>query len=257
MHSSFHFSHPPDFLKLLAHELRWQLLKALASSDFRVQELVQYLEQPQNLISYHLKQLRKQGIVQEHRSLADGREIYYSLDLDQVKRLYQTSGEALHPALQLADAGIAPRAKTVMRPIRVLFLCTHNSARSQMAEGILQKRGQDTVEAFSAGTEVTTVHPLAIQALGEINIDISKHRSKHLKEFLEGPFDYIITVCDLAREACPVFPGALNSIHWSLTDPASVEGSEEEKLKAFRETASNLYKRIGYFLLVSAESMKS
>ncbi len=239
---------PPGFLKLLGNELRWQLLKALAATDLRVQELVQLLDRPQNLISYHLKKLAELDLVREHRSLADGREVYYSLDLDQVRAMYVSSGEALHPALGLEnDAG---DLEAGLPPVQVLFLCTHNSARSQMAEALLRTRSQGRVAAFSAGNEPSQVHPLAIRAMAEMKIDVAEQRSKHLREFLGEDFDYVITVCDRARESCPVFPGDPVQIHWSFEDPSAVEGSEEERLRAFRNTALQLNNRIGYLLMM-------
>jgi len=239
-------SKPPGFLKLLSHPLRWQILKILAQSDLRVQELVLLLNQPQNLVSYHLHQLRKQQVIHEHRSIADGREIYYSLDLDQVRMLYFSSGEALHPALGEKEL---PSPAIPRNPVRVLFICTHNSARSQMAEAILRARSQGKIDVFSAGTEPTEVHPLAIRTLAEMKIDIRDHRSKSLEEYLGQDFDYIITVCDRARESCPVFPRDPVRIHWSFPDPADAEGSESDRFRAFQETAVQLNTRIGYLLL--------
>jgi protein-tyrosine-phosphatase len=240
-------SKPPGFLKLLSHPLRWKLLKILAQTDLRVQELVQLLNQPQNLVSYHLQQLRKQHLIQEHRSSADGREVYYSLDLDKVRTLFFSSGEALHPGLSEREV---PTPDLSGGSIQILFLCTHNSARSQMAEAILRSRSHGQIEVFSAGTEPTEVHPLAIRAMTEMNIDIENHRSKSLVEYTGQDFDYIITVCDRARESCPVFPGDPVRIHWSFPDPAAVEGTENERFRAFRETAVQLNTRIGYLLLM-------
>jgi len=117
---------------------------------------------------------------------------------------------------------------------RVLILCTGNSARSQMAEGLLRYLAGDQLDVFSAGSKPSTVNPLAIQAMNEHGIDISNHRSKHLSEFLKQPFDYVITVCDNAAETCPLFPGRAERIHWSFPDPASAVGSEEERLQVFR-----------------------
>ncbi len=117
---------------------------------------------------------------------------------------------------------------------RVLILCTANSARSQMAEGLLRAMAGDEFEVFSAGAKPSIVNPLAIKAMDERGIDIRSHRSKHLNEFLEQPFDYVITVCDNAAEVCPIFPGPARRIHWSLPDPAAVEGSEE-RLASFRQ----------------------
>lgn len=237
---------PSSFLKLLSHPLRWQLLQILAQTDLRVQELVGMLNQPQNLVSYHLQQLRKQHIIRERRSTADRREVYYSLDLDRVRSLFFASGEALHPALgeKKLPSQVVPKS-----PVRVLFLCTHNSARSQMAEAILRARSHGKIEVHSAGTEPTEVHPLAIRAMSEMSIDMQNHRSKSLNEFIGQDFDYIITVCDRARESCPVFPGDPIQIHWSFPDPAEVEGPESERYSAFRDTAVQLNTRIGYLLL--------
>ena len=127
---------------------------------------------------------------------------------------------------------------------RVLFLCTHNSARSQMAEGLLRYLARDRFEAHSAGTEATHVRPLAIRAMDEIGVDISGQESKTLERYLGKPFDYVITVCDDANEACPFFPGATNRLHWSLPDPSAAKGSEEERLEVFRSVRDALRDRV-------------
>jgi arsenate reductase (thioredoxin) len=127
---------------------------------------------------------------------------------------------------------------------RVLFVCTHNSARSQMAEGLLRHLAGDRFEAQSAGTEATHVRPLAIRAMDEIGVDISGQESKTLERYLGEPFDYVITVCDDANEACPFFPGAKERLHWSLPDPSSAEGSEEERLAVFRSVRDQLRDRV-------------
>jgi arsenate reductase (thioredoxin) len=127
---------------------------------------------------------------------------------------------------------------------RVLFLCTHNSARSQMAEGLLRHLAGDRFEAYSAGTEATHVRPLAVRAMDEIGIDISGQESKTLNWYLGEPFDYVITVCDEANEACPFFPGAKNRLHWSFEDPAQATGSEEERLGVFRTARDKIRERI-------------
>ncbi len=123
---------------------------------------------------------------------------------------------------------------------RVLFLCTHNSARSQMAEGLLRHLAGDRFEAHSAGTEATHVRPLAIRAMKEIGVDISGQESKTLERYLGEPFDYVITVCDDADEACPFFPGAKERLHWSLPDPAAAEGTEDDRLEVFRSVRDRL-----------------
>lgn len=130
----------------------------------------------------------------------------------------------------------------------VLILCTGNSARSQMAEGWLRHLAGDRFEVASAGTHPTTVNPLAIAVMRERGVDISAHRSKSMNEFLTQPFDYVITVCDDAAEACPIFPGPARRIHWSLPDPAAVQGSEDERLTAFRDVRDRLEARFEEFV---------
>jgi arsenate reductase (thioredoxin) len=132
---------------------------------------------------------------------------------------------------------------------RVLFLCTHNSARSQMAEGLLRALGGDRFEAFSAGTEATHVRPLAIRAMAELGIDIAGQHSKTLERYLDQPFDAVITVCDQANEACPVFLGARRRLHWSFPDPSRAEGDEREQLEVYRQVRDGLRARIERELL--------
>jgi arsenate reductase len=131
---------------------------------------------------------------------------------------------------------------------RVLVLCTGNSARSQMAEGWLRQLAGDRFEVASAGTHPSTVNPLAIAVMGERGIDISSHRSKSVAEFLDQPFDFVITVCDQAAEVCPIFPGPAERIHWSFPDPAAVRGREEERLRAFRQVRDVLEARLRTWL---------
>jgi arsenate reductase len=132
---------------------------------------------------------------------------------------------------------------------RVLILCTGNSARSQMAEGLLRHDGGAKFEVSSAGTHPTKVRPEAIQVMREIGIDISGHRSKSVDEFAGQHFDFVITVCDNARESCPVFPSTTQRIHWSLEDPAAVQGSEEQRLAAFRRIRDQLREYFRQFAL--------
>jgi len=142
-------------------------------------------------------------------------------------------------------------------PTRVLFLCTHNSARSQMAEGILRKLGGEDFEAFSAGTEVTRVHPLAIQAMDESGWDIQGHYSKHLSDFDGQHFDVVITVCDRANDSCPTFPGDTQRFHWSFPDPSAVQGTNEEQLAAFRNVRRELAHRIRLFIDVQHNTRRT
>lgn len=240
---------PLPFLKLLAHDLRWDLIQQLIQSDRRVQELVERVKRPQNLVSYHLRQLREFGLVQERKSGADGRDIYYSADLDRLQHHFLQSGQVLHPGMAVPGSGeVEQRTQAAKPTVRVLFLCTHNSARSQLAEGLLRKMGRERFEVLSAGTEQTRVHPLAIRAAASLGINISRQSSKTVAQFHDQTFDYVITVCDSAREICPIFPGEPNQIHWSFADPSAVTGSEAERLTAFEETAAKLQTRIGYFI---------
>jgi protein-tyrosine-phosphatase len=142
------------------------------------------------------------------------------------------------------------------RSYRVIFLCTHNSARSQLAEGILRASGGSLVEVFSAGSEPSCVHRLAIRVAQTLNIDIGDQRAKHMDEFAGQTFDYVITVCDRVREICPVFPNDPQQIHWSFPDPSAVEGSEEEMFQAFLQTARELSTRIGYLRLMIERRQK-
>ena len=135
---------------------------------------------------------------------------------------------------------------------RVLFICTHNSARSQMAEGLLRHLGKDRFEVYSAGTEATVVRPMAIQAMAELGIDISHQQSKTLDRYLGEPFDDVITVCDAAAEACPVFPGAARRRHWSFEDPSKATGSESEQLQVYRWVRDEICARVENELLPEA-----
>ena len=129
-------------------------------------------------------------------------------------------------------------------PARVLFLCTHNSARSQMAEGFLRELGGDRFAVESAGTEATRVNPLAIQAMAEAGIDISLQESKTLERFVNEPFDLVITVCDDAAEACPVFPNARRRLHWSFPDPSKATGTDEERFAVFERVRDSIRARV-------------
>ena len=139
--------------------------------------------------------------------------------------------------------------------LRVLFLCTHNSSRSQMAEGLLRARGGTGYAVFSAGTEPRVVHPLALKVMREIGIDISSHQARGLEEFRDQPLmDLVVTVCDEAAETCPYFPNARQQVHWGFPDPSRVEGSEEERLAAFRHIRDLITTRIRQFLGLQPET---
>jgi protein-tyrosine-phosphatase len=239
---------PPAVLRLAGHPIRWSLLIRLARSDYRVQELGAWLQLPQNLVSYHLGQLRTGKLVTEHKSSADERAVYYSLDLERFRSLYLQAGEQLHPAVAGVGAGPGeerqPGAIPGM-PLRVLFLCTHNSARSQMAEALLRQLSQGHIDAESAGSDpAERVHPLAVRAMHHLGIDMGQAHPKHFDRFRDQHFDAIVTVCDRVREVCPVFPDDPERIHWSFPDPAEAEGAENEQYRVFEQTAMQLVTRI-------------
>jgi arsenate reductase (thioredoxin) len=131
---------------------------------------------------------------------------------------------------------------------RVLFLCTHNSARSQMAEGFLRELAGDRFEVESAGTEQTRVNPLAIRAMQEVGVDLGGHRSKTLEQFLDQPWDYVITVCDSANERCPIFSGSARRLHWTFEDPSRATGNDDERLEIFRRIRDEISTRIEAWL---------
>jgi arsenate reductase len=149
------------------------------------------------------------------------------------------------------------RLLTMTKKARVLFLCTHNSARSQMAEGLLKHLAGDRFEAMSAGTEATHVRPLAVRAMEEVGVDISGQESKTLDRYLNEPFDHVITVCDDANEACPFFPGAASRLHWSFEDPSNAEGSEEERLAVYRLVRDRIRERIEADLVAMDEVVRT
>ncbi|GAB3844689.1 ArsR family transcriptional regulator [Dactylosporangium cerinum] len=230
---------PPDFLRLAGHPLRWRLLGELARSDRQVTELTELIGKPQNLVSYHLGLLRKGGLVHGRRSSFDGRDTYYAVDLARCADLLAGAGGALHPALMLA-----PPPQPDGADGSVLFLCTGNSARSQMAEGLLRSRGGDRVLVRSAGSHPKPVHRTAVKVMGEHGVDLTGARSKHLDEFAADRFDHVITLCDKVREVCPALPGAPDAVHWSTVDPAG----QPDGVAAFRRTAAELAQRIGFLL---------
>lgn len=175
----------PEILKLVGHAARWNVLTALARSDYRVQDLVEQLSLQQNLVSYHLRQLREGHLVTERRSAADERAVFYHLDLERFQALYLAAGETLHPAVTtVLIAPLAQELRSNQAPLRALFLCTENSARSQMAEALLRYLSHDTVEAFSAGSQPTEeLHPLARRCMERLGIDMSRAVPKHFEVF--------------------------------------------------------------------------
>jgi protein-tyrosine-phosphatase/DNA-binding transcriptional ArsR family regulator len=238
-------SSPPPFLRLAGHPLRWRLLSELARSDRRVGELCDLADRRQPLVSYHLRQLRDGGLVSMRRSAADGRDTYYVLDLARCGELLSSAGLSLHRGLALTPR--APRERLTTQA-RALFLCTGNSARSQMAEALCEQLSGGAVSAASAGSHPKPLHPNAVRVMRERGIDLAGRRSKHLSEFSGRRFDYVISLCDRVREVCPEFEGAPELIHWSIPDPARKPGSDEETLPAFERTATELCTRIDFLL---------
>jgi ArsR family transcriptional regulator, arsenate/arsenite/antimonite-responsive transcriptional repressor / arsenate reductase (thioredoxin) len=240
---------PPRFLALAGHPVRWRLLSELARSDRRVRELCRLVGGSQALVSYHLGRLRSDRLVAMHRSAADGREAYYRLDLARCGELLGATGAALHPGL-----GPAVRRRKSRRRLRVLFLCTGNSARSQMAEALAQQMGGGSVEAFSAGSHPKPLHPNAVRVMRARGIDLAGRRSKHFSEFDPWHFDAVITLCDRVREVCPEPPGEPELIHWSIPDPARAGDTDALTYPAFERTATELEQRIPFVLQLIEEA---
>jgi ArsR family transcriptional regulator, arsenate/arsenite/antimonite-responsive transcriptional repressor / arsenate reductase (thioredoxin) len=235
---------PPDLLQLAGHPVRWRLLSELARSDRVVSELTGLVGEPQNLVSYHLGKLRAGRLVSARRSSADGRDTYYGLELARVGALLSEAGGALHPGLWLTLP-----ARVEAPGVRVLFLCTGNSARSQMAEAMARARGLDAV---SAGSHPRPLHPNAVRVMREAyGLDLVGHASKSLEMFAGQPFDRVISLCDRVREVCPEFPGAGEAIHWSLANPVTGE-PDDVTYPLFQQTAAALATRIDFLLAALA-----
>ncbi|TDD32281.1 ArsR family transcriptional regulator [Actinomadura sp. KC06] len=232
----------PAFVRLAAHPLRWRLLRELAGGDHRVRELVDAVGEPQNLVSYHLRLLRDAGLVTARRSSFDARDSYHHLDLERCAHALTAAGTALHPALGPAPAP----ATSGFRPA-VLFACTGNSARSPIAEALLDHRTGGRVEAASAGSHPKQrLHPDAVQVLRDrYGIDVADRRPRPLSALAGRRFDYVISLCDKVREVCPDFGDQARRVHWSLPDPAAEGGADRA---AFVQTAADIDTRIRYLL---------
>jgi ArsR family transcriptional regulator, arsenate/arsenite/antimonite-responsive transcriptional repressor / arsenate reductase (thioredoxin) len=246
---------PPAFLQLAGHPLRWRLLRELGRSDRRVHELTELVDEPQNLVSYHLAKLRDADLVTARRSSADGRDAYYTIDLGRVGDALSAAGRALHPALGPGSRSSPDdRTGSATKMARVLFLCTGNSARSQMAEALVSSRSAGLVEARSAGSRPKPLHPNAVRVMrDEYGIDIAGWEPKHLDDFADARFDRVITLCDRVREICPEFPGRPVAAHWSMPDPAAGHDDDTASYPAFRQIAAELETRIGFLLAGIAE----
>jgi ArsR family transcriptional regulator, arsenate/arsenite/antimonite-responsive transcriptional repressor / arsenate reductase (thioredoxin) len=240
---------PPSVLRLAADPVRWRLLRELALSDRRVGELSALVGEPHNLVSYHLGQLRSAGIVRSRRSQADGRDAYYMLDLARCRDQLAESGGALHPGLRLsALPGAGAAMHRGRRRARVLFVCTGNSARSQIAEALVEHLAGGAVQAFSAGSHPKPLHPNAVRVMSTRGIDLSGRRSKPIGKFADRRFDFVVSLCDRVREVCPEFPEHPQMVHWSIPDPAREGDDDEQTLPAFERTADELTERIPFLL---------
>ncbi|MEV4538731.1 ArsR family transcriptional regulator [Asanoa sp. NPDC049518] len=231
----------PAFLRLAGHPVRWRLLSALAGSDLRVRELVRLVEEPQNLVSYHLRLLRDGGLVTATRSTMDARDSYYHLDLDRCGLGLADTGGALHPALRHrpVDDSSGP-----FPHVAVLFACTGNSARSPIAEALLRAATGGQVEVASAGSRPRPeTHAEAVRVLrDDYDLDIAGRRPRHLDTVTARRFDLVVTLCDKAREACPEFAGHPRRIHWSIAEPTTPE--------AFASTARDIHVRVNHLVSV-------
>ena len=236
---------PVEVLQLVGDPQRWQLLSLLGESDWRVGDLAGKVGRAQSLVSYHLGELRSAGLVAARRSSADGRDTYYRLDLARYGELLGSAASALHPAVRLVPAPVTTRAWP--RKPRVLFLCTGNSARSQIAEALLEERSDHAIVAKSAGSHPKPLHPNAVRVMAERGIDIAGRPTKHVDRFARSRFDRVITLCDKVKEICPEFPGTPVTAHWSMADPAA-GGDPDDTYPAFVRTADEIDVRVGLLI---------
>ncbi|OBH03796.1 ArsR family transcriptional regulator [Mycobacterium sp. E1747] len=225
-------------MQMASHPVRWALLTELAGTDLRVRELAAAVDEPQNLISYHLRLLRSAGLVDARRSSFDGRDTYYRLNPTGCAGAFREAAEALHPALAPTHGGRPPVRS-------VLFLCSGNSARSPMAEALLRRRGQGRIRAASAGSHPKShLHRDAIRIMRDrYGIDLGAQRPQPLTAVARRRFDCVITLCDRVREYARDH-GVTTTTHWSLPDPSGAGYPE------FGRVASELDDRIDFLLPV-------
>lgn len=244
---------PPAFIRLAAHPLRWRLLAELADSDYRVRELATRVDEPQNLVSYHLRLLRDGGLVTARRSNFDGRDSYYRLQLDRCADALTDTGAALHPALRRdASPPMPPVEQKRSLRIAVLFVCTGNSARSPIAEALLRHHTAGRVTVVSAGSRPKhRLHANTLRVLRDaFGICVAGQRPRHLDTLAGRRFDLVITLCDRAREVCPEFPHRPRRVHWSLPDPAPADDTDQASYPAFQRTAADIDTRIRHLVPV-------
>jgi protein-tyrosine-phosphatase len=230
-------------MQMASHPVRWALLTELAAGDHRVRELAAAIDEPQNLVSYHLRLLRSAGLIDARRSNFDARDTYYHLNLARCAAEFASAATALHPAL-----APAPESKPAGS---VLFLCSGNSARSPMAEALLRKKGGGRIRAASAGSRPKPqLHPNAVRIMrDQYGIDLSGSRPQPLAAVARRRFDCVITLCDKVREYAHDH-GVATTMHWSLPDPSAATG--RASYPEFRRVASELNDRIEFLLPVLA-----
>ena len=237
----------PPLMQMASHPVRWALLTELAAGDYRVRELAAAVDEPQNLVSYHLRLLRSAGLIEARRSAFDGRDTYYRLNLTRCAGAFAEAAAALHPSLapSLTAKPAAGRS--------VLFLCSGNSARSPMAEALLQMKGRGRIRAASAGSHPTAqMHPNAVRIMRDMyGIDLGGSRPQPLTAVARRRFDHVITLCDKVREYARDH-GLATTMHWSLPDPSAAADSDRDSYPEFRRVASELDSRIEFLLPVLA-----
>jgi ArsR family transcriptional regulator, arsenate/arsenite/antimonite-responsive transcriptional repressor / arsenate reductase (thioredoxin) len=241
---------PPAFVGLASHPLRWRLLTALADSDYRVRELVALLDEPQNLLSYHLQQLRTGGLVTARRSSHDGRDTYYHLDLERCALALAETATALHPALDGAASSPFPRSPVLSRPVAVLFVCTGNSIRSPIAGALLRHHGGNRVSVTSAGIHPRArLHTNAVRVLDkQFGIDVSGQHPTDIAALTGRRFDRVVTLCDQAREHLPQFAHHPHPVHWSVPEPTTQGTPDRVSYREFRQVAAEIDTRVRHLL---------
>ncbi len=239
---------PPAVLQVLGNELRWQLVSELCKSDLKVGELTAATAQPQNLVSYHLRLLREAGLVRERRGSADGRDIYYSLDRRSVTAGLFAAITAINPGAELLGSGTLPKhSPLTKRPTSVLFVCTGNSARSQIAEAMLRQLGGRRLMVRSAGTHPTGVHAQVYRVLASHHVRAGSLRSKSVAEFIGQAFDYVVSLCDIARTEPIALSGKPRLVHWSIPDPVAARGGRAAVTKSFERVTNEIEERVEDF----------